>query len=426
MAEQGKGLYTRMLEGNEKSEECARKAPPKSRFQFFKELFFGNLGKVCKINLLMLLFFLPLIAVLFVSSLYAQNNAILYPFGANLGLGYPAMPDLQGTSEWLSFESGLYTCVGVLFTSLIAAVGLAGGMYAARNMIWTEGVFVVKDFWRGVKLNYKNAVQAAIFFTTVLLLTLTAINVSEFNIAMGTEQVIFLRISQVVCYIILGAAALMTLWMIALGVNYRSNFLTLFKNAFLMMVGIFPQSVFFGTIALLPFLLFLIGGSGSIFSTLASSALILISLSFALLVWLSFAQWVFDRFVNPKTLPANKQDTTVYNKDGTPQLTGDDSASVLEYQRAIVSEGKSKLLTTPIQPIDDGVELYELPKFYTREDVKKVDEERKALFADAQNYANEHKNDAVYTEYIERFEARERALLEQENKDKKSKKKKNK
>ncbi len=422
MAEQQKGLYTRILEGNEKSGECARNAPPKSRFQLFKDLFGDHIGKIVKINLLILLFFVPLLVVLYLSSMYTQTNAILYPFGANLGVGYPAMPNLEGVSEWLRVESGLFTCIGIWLSSIVASVGLAGGMYAVRNLIWTEGVFVVKDFWRGVKLNYKNALQAALFFCTVFLLAMTAINVAEFNIAIGAQEVVFLRISQVLCYILMGVAALMTLWMIALGVNYQSTFFTLFKNSFLMMIGTPLQTVFFGAIAILPFLAFLLGGVNTLFTSLALMAMTLLSFSFALLVWLNFTQWVFDLYVNPKT-QATGQDKTIYNKEGTPQLTGDDSESVLEYQRAIVAAGKSKLLSSPIKPLDDGLEAYELPETFTRADLKKLKENKASLASDASAYSNEHKNDPVYVEYHERFEAREKALLEQENKDKKKKKK---
>ena len=193
-----------------------------------------------------------------------------------------------------------------------------------------------------------------------------------------------------------------------------------------MSVGTLPQTVFFGVIALLPFAAFLLSSVSEMFVSIAMTALIFISFSFALLVWLDFAQWVFDRYVNPKTQAAKKQagDKTIYNKDGTPQLTGDDSASVLEYQRSIVAEGKSRLLSKPIQPIDDGQEVYELPKSFTREDLKKLKENKKEIATGVEAYANEHKNDARYVEYNEQFEARERALQEQENKGKKGKKKK--
>lgn len=418
-----KGLYTRLLEGYEQNGEGVRNSLSKSRYQVCKDILKEHLKEVSIINVLILLFFIPLIIVLTIGYIYAQGNSVLYPFGSNLGVGYPAMPDLQGTSEWLSLQSGLYTCLGVLVASAVASVGLAGGMYSIRNLIWTEGRFVVKDFWRGVKLNYKNALQTALFFCIVLLLTIAEINVVDFNIAMGAGQVVWLRISQVVCYILLAVASLMSLWMISFGVTYKTTFLGLLKNAFLLMVGTIFQTVFFAVIALLPFALFLFGEFGGLMNMIALTLMFLVSFSFALLVWLSFTQWVFDRFITPKTQPANSNDT-IYNQDGTLRLTGDDSASVLEYQRAIVEEGKSRILTTPVKPVQDDMQLYELPKFFKREDLKKLQESKDALKADAEAYAKEHEQDARYVEYSEKFDARERALKEQEEQSKKDKKKK--
>ena len=191
--------------------------------------------------------------------------------------------------------------------------------------------------------------------------------------------------------------------------------------------GTFFQTIFFGVVALLPFGLFLLGDFSQMISSFGFTASIFFSFAYALLVWLTFAQWVFDQYVNPKTrrVTQNKEDKTIYNQAGTPQMTGDDSASMFEYQRAIIAEGKSRLMYHPIQPIDDGVEVYELPEDFTREDLKKLKENRAELASMAEQYADEHKSDARYVEYIKRFEARERSLQEQEQKvDKKNKKKK--
>ena len=90
-----------------------------------------------------------------------------------------------------------------------------------RNLVWTEGVFVASDFWKGVKLNFKNALQAALFFCTVLLVALTLVNFSNFLLSSGTSesgQAVMLRISMVMSYVFLALAAMMALWMIALGV----------------------------------------------------------------------------------------------------------------------------------------------------------------------------------------------------------------
>lgn len=374
MAQQTKGLFTRILEGSEQSADCARKAPPKSRYQLFKDIFSGSFWNLVKINLLMLLFFLPLLFVVGRAVLLSISDGILFPFGANLGVGYPAMPPLQGASQMLAVDSWIQTGGLIVLASIVAAVGLAGGMYAIRNVIWTEGKFVFKDFWRGIKLNFSDALQAALFFTIVLLIAQMTSNLVEFNIACGATGAarVWLRISQVLSYILLGISACMALWMIALGVNYKMSFFTLFKNSFLMTFGTFPQTVFFGVVAMIPFIALLLVGVSEIFLGVALGAVTLFAFSYTLLVWLSFAQWVFDQYVTPKTQAGKKA------KKGKK-----------EDEKGDKTEEKSRLLSNSIKPIDDGKETYELPKAFTRKDLKKLKENKAEISADVEAYENE-------------------------------------
>ena len=410
MAQQKKGLITRMLEGKEKSEEYARSTLPTNRWQLFFDIFKGNFGKIVKINLLIFVFFIPLFFVLIVNTLLMQSNGITYPFGANLGVGYPAMPALQGVSEWLVVQNSFTLYLVILFTVFVAAVGLAGGMYVVRNMVWTEGIFVANDFWKGVKLNYKNALQTALFFTVVLFIGKTLVSFADFSIALGglsKMQTTWLRISQTTSYVVIVMAGMMAFWMIALGVNYNMSFRMMMKNSFLMAVGTLPQTVFFCIVALLPFALLLVGGSTLIM--VAAMIIILFAFSYALLVWLDFAQWVFDKYINPK-LQGAKVGRGIYNKDGSSQLTGNNSAAEIEYQRAILAHGKSRLVARPIKPIDDSLQVYELPQAFTREDLKRLRESKQNIAEDTESYAEEHKNDLRYVEYNKQFEERERAL----------------
>ena len=260
MAQQKKGLITRMLEGKERSEEYARSTLPTNRWQLFFDIFKGNLGKLVKINLLMLLFFIPTIAVIIFGVIINESTGLTYPFGANLGIGYPAEPMQQGLSEMLVFYNDITINLFIALTMPIASVGLAGGMYVIRNMVWTEGIFVANDFWRGVKLNYKNALQTTLFFCIVYFLCTTLINVSQLSLAVGElskGQTTWLKISLGVNYLFLTLSAMMTFWMIAQGVNYRLTLVQMLKNSFLMTIGTFPQTIFFGFLALLPFLVLL-------------------------------------------------------------------------------------------------------------------------------------------------------------------------
>ncbi len=416
MAQQKKGFITRLLEGKEKSEEYARSTLPTNRWQLFWDIFKGNFGKIFKVNVLTLIFFIPLVAVLLLGGVYEDSMGITYPFGASLGIGYPAMPNTQGLSEWLTVQSEFILYLGVLVTAFIAAVGLAGGMYVVRNMVWTEGIFVANDFWRGVKLNYKNAMQTAVFFCVILLLGKSAINISEFTMATGSVtkfQEIMLTVSQVTSYVFIALALMMSFWMIALGVNYKMRFLVMLKNAFLMTVGTLPQTVFFIALSLLPLLLFLIGWN--FLTVVAVIMCLLFGLAYALLVWLDFAQWVFDKYINPK-IEGAKVGRGVYNKDGTSALTGDDSAASVEYQRMLLSHGRSRLVAKPIKPIDDSLQIYDLPTSFTREDLKRLRESKQSIAEDTEAYAEEHKNDLRYVEYNRQFDEREKALQEEDAK----------
>ncbi|MBQ8395105.1 MAG: hypothetical protein IJX49_05985 [Clostridia bacterium] len=423
MAQQKKGLITRLLEGKEKSEEYARSTLPTNRWQLFFDIFKGNFSKIVIVNLLILVFFLPLLALIVFGYIITDYNGTIYPFGANLAIGYPAYDGIRGLSQSLAIWSDLGIYIGIMLSSVLAAIGLAGGMYVIRNMVWTEGVFVVNDFWRGVKLNYKNALQTALFFCLVLTFCKTMINVSALSLAasdLSKFERVWLNISQGASYMFIGMALIMSLWMIALGVNYKMSFFAMFRNAFLMGLGTFPQTVFFGAIALAPLLLFMIGGT--LFILIGALIMVIFGFSYALLVWLDFAQWVFDKYINPKIQGA-KVGRGIYNKDGTSNADGSDSQASLEYQRIILSHGRSRLVARPIKPIDDSLQVYELPQSFTREDLKRLRESKQNIKEDTEAYAEEHKNDLRYVEYNKQFDERERALQEQDAKKGKKKKK---
>lgn len=427
MATQKKGLIARYLEGKEKSEEYARSTLPTNRWQLFWDIFKGNFGKIVKVNLLVLLFLLPSIAIIGLRIMFSSSDGVLYPFGANLGVGYPSMPSLIGLSESLAVRYDLFMHIGLIVSTLIASVGIAGGMYVVRNMVWTEGIFVANDFWRGVKLNYKNALQTAVFFLVVLLVCKYLINMTDYAMVMeqgmSTFRRVWLNISRGISYCTIVLGGVMSLWMLALGVNYKQKFFSMLRNAFLLTIGMLPQTLFFAVVATLPFLLFLFGSG--LFMTIAVFMAILFSFAYLLLVWLDFAQWAFDKFINPK-IEGAKVGRGIYDKtDGssTAYNVGESAASI-EYKRQLLAAGKSDLVARPIKPIDDSLQVYELPTSFTRADLQRLRQSKQNIAQDTQEYAEEHKNDLRYVEYNKQFEERERAL--QDELDKKGKKKKRK
>lgn len=420
-----KGLVARWLEGKERSEDYARSTLPTSRWGLFWDILKGRFGRLILTNLLILVTMLPLVALIFMRYLAIGVQSTSAIFGAGLGVGYPVIPNITGQAQYLVLQTDLFYFGLMILASAIAAIGISGGGYIIRNLIWTEGVFVANDFVRGIKRNYLNVLEALLIFTVVLFVARTMGNLADLLVATGSNAAGWMVASKVIGYIFVAFFILVCFWMISLGINYKQGPWALFRNAAVMAIGTFPQTVLFAALALWPIFLGIF--SSGILMILAVIILLLFGFSYMLLVWMDYTQWAFDKFVNPNMGIAtgrglynkDKQNAAPQKKDGAPQA---DSAALREYKRMIVAQGKSKLVCRPIKPIDDDMEVYQLPESFSRDDLRKLRESKAAIEDDVKTYEEKHKNDAQYVEYNKQFEARERALSEEESGGKKKKK----
>lgn len=420
-----KGLVARWLEGKERSEEYARSTLPTSRWALFWDIFKGRFWKLVLVNLLVLLTFLPLFGIIFWRSVSIAAQGLAGPFGAGLGIGYPALPDLIGVGESMVLQADLFFYALMIPAAILAGLGISGGMYIIRNMIWTEGIFVANDFVRGIKRNFWNVTEAVLIFMVVFYMVNIMGDFANLLIASGTGSTGWLIASQVVGYVFLGLAILVCLWMISLGVNYKQGPWALFRNAVMMTVGTIIQTVVFAAVALLPFIIMFLTGGTNIFFVIALMLVVFFAFSYAMLVWMSFSQWAFDRFVNPQM--GYTVGKGLYDKNRTPAQkaaeSAAESAALREYKRQIVAQGRSKLVCRPIKPIDDDLEIYQLPESFSRDDLRRLKESKQAVADDVAAFEEEHKNDEQYVEYNRQFDERERALQEEEGGGKKKKKK---
>ena len=423
-----KGLIARWLEGKERDEEYARSTLPTSRWALFWDILKGRFGKLFLVNLLMLLTILPMFAIVVMRTLFIYSQGMSGPFGSGLGVGYPIVPDVTGVAQASILRVDLLWFALLIPASLVAAVGLSGGMYIIRNLIWTEGVFVANDFVRGIKRNYFNVLEALLIFTVVLFLARVTGDHADYLVAIGAPGSGWLVASKVVGYILVAFMIPVCMWMLSLGVNYKQGPWSLFRNAVIMTIGTFPQTILFAAVALWPFFLLLFTGTSVMFLfIIAIFVMIILGCSYTFLVWFDYSQWAFDKFVNPNMGYAVGRG--LYNKDKPKSDTAGsaaspvDSEAMREYRRMIVAQGRSKLVCRPIKPIDDGEEMYQLPDSFSRDDLRRLRESKQTIEDNVKAYEEEHKNDERYVEYNKQFDERERAIQEEEAGEKKKKKK---
>ena len=381
-----KGFIARMIEGPERSETYAASTLPTNRWQLGWDVFKTNTGKHFKINLLTLVFLLPFIAICVLTYMYKLANVDILPFTQNMAIGYPSYPSTFGLSANLALSASVEFFKFLIVGILVGAVGLSGGFYVMRNMVWAEGVIVGSDFFKGVKQNYFVVLFSLLFYGVIMGLSVISVNMAQLLIDTCTGIKWLLVSAQVLTYIIMGIVSIMVLYMITLGVTYKLSFGKLIKNSFILTIGLIPTNVFFAFLAALPFLLFSL--KVSMLMALAIVLVFVWGFSIFMLIWTDYSNWVFDRFINDK-VPGAKKNRGIYK----PNATEEDGEQIIFE--------KTKL-NSSIKPITDyDVELYELPESFSRKDLQKLEETKEAMRRDSDKYAEEHGNDDKKPETID-------------------------
>lgn len=381
-----KGFIAKIIEGPERSETYARSTLPTNRWELGWDVFKTNKGKLFGLNLLTLLFCLPLVALFVMRYVLKTVDIAIFPFTQNMGVGYPAYPATSGLQAQLALNVNVeffkFVIIGVAFL----AVAISGGFYVMRNMVWAEGVMVASDFFKGVKQNYFVVFFSLLFYTVIMAASVLSLNMSSVLIATGGGIKWLLVVAQVLTYVIMAIATMMVFYMITLGITYKLSFGALIRNSFILSIALVPTNVFFIAFSAVWLLLLLLGKVMTLFLIIGIFMVFIWGVSLFMLVWTDYSNWVFDTYVNDK-VPGAKKNRGIYKPSAND--TAEDENAVIE---------RSKLTSRPIKPITDTeVEIYELPTSFSRADLQKLEETKEAMRRDSDKYAEEHKNDVAPT-----------------------------
>ena len=378
----------RFLLGSEKSEGYARATLPSNRWELFWDIFKGSFFKLILINLLILVFCIPFIALLIFRYMSIASYGMIFPFSQSFGVGYGAPFSMVGLSESIVYQTDLMVMVLMPITFLIAAVGISGGAYVIRNMVWTEGIFVSNDFWHGIRKNFKQISIVMLIYSCILYFSMITLALCDLQIASGVSNQWIFVVSKVMTLTLIVTLTIMTLHMIPMSVTYEVKLRALIKNSFLFTIGMLPQNIFFIALGLIPYLITLLG---QFFSIIGVLIIIVFGVAYFLLVWTDFCQWGYDRFINDK-VPGAQKNKGIYTKVGK-----DEAAALKEYKKQIALAERSSLSNKPIKPItDDELKVAELPTSFNRADIEKLNQSKQAIYEDHERYVKEHMSDPEF------------------------------
>ena len=177
MAQKKKGgFFQRIIMGSEKAEGYARSTLPSNRWELGWDIFKGRFWKLVLVNLMLLV---GALGIIFCVVMMYMGNVVIgssLPFGQNLGMGYPYVEGLE--AQAVLYQIGLTNTYFLLLipACLLFGVVCSGVFYIMRNLVWTEGVFIANDFWRGLKQNIVQILFVMLGYSVFLLISKFSLN----------------------------------------------------------------------------------------------------------------------------------------------------------------------------------------------------------------------------------------------------------
>ena len=246
---------------------------PDSRPKLFFEMLRIHFSGLCAVNLFYLVFCIP---------------ALLWTV-ANMPVLMAAEQDIQ--TVWGSLT--LYL-IGMVPCLTIAGAGAPGLMYICRNWARDQHAFLVSDFKDAVKGNWKQGLVVGLINGLSLLISYVGI----FYYGQMAQSGILWVVPQALVVMMLALWWMINMLIFPMMVTYDMNLKTLIRNSALIAAARLPWSILFlfGAFAV-PVAIALFVPYGYLVM-----GLVYLVVGFALtgLIYASYANSCFDRFLNPK------------------------------------------------------------------------------------------------------------------------------
>ncbi|MCL2234249.1 MAG: hypothetical protein FWC11_00855 [Firmicutes bacterium] len=352
-----RSLVYRITMGKDNLPDFTPDKLPGTRFALFKDVFLRRLGVMFRLNMLVLLFALPLIGVILYYVLTGLFDNSMIPHAGNVGIGWPIIPDIGLMVSTLEYSRQLMLYVLMIPSIIILTIGLAGGFYVMRRIVWGEGQTVFVNFFRGIKKHFIPFLIAGVAASVIVFALMMNITAHVGGMIPPAVSII-----GIIATVILATLfALMLLFYVTQAVTYKQKIVNLVKNSFFLALGLVPQTVIMLIFSAVPFvLLALLSNVGMIFMIIIM-VVMMVGFSYLICIWTVYAHWAFDRFINGKIEGFEK------NRGMRPNA---------DEKKEKAKKEKEKRKLEDISSIDEGSSITPLGASFSRTDLAKLQDEK--------------------------------------------------
>lgn len=280
------GFFDRLYYGKAGKRDYTEMDMPKNRIALFFLVLKDRFFDIVKANLLQVVFWIPFM-------LWTMANFVVVQTMDISGLENNSAALLREMSGYLAiWLMGLIPCV------LITGPSSAGSAYIMRNWARDQHAFLFSDYKDAFKGNWKQALGVSLITCLMPIVVFTSVvyygQLAEGNMLMFLPMVVVLSFAMM--------WTLMLPLLYALMIGYELTFKVLIKNAFLMAAASLPKMVLARLITFIPVALLVVAlliGNG-IMLLIMIFYYLLFGFAFSKLVYASFANGVFDQYLNPR------------------------------------------------------------------------------------------------------------------------------
>ena len=282
-------IFDRLYYGKAGKRDYSEMDMPKTRISLFFLVFKDHFFDMVKVNLLQLIFWIPFIIWSNINLTAIQSidaDALLAAEG-----GAQQLTGLL-SSYLIVYLIGLVPCIAITGPSS------AGAAYIMRNWARDQHAFLFSDFKDAFKSNWKQALLTSVITSLIPVLAYTAVvfygEMAASNLAMILPLIVVLSATLM--------WALMLPLIYPMMIGYELKISGLIKNAFLMAAARLPHMAFARILTLIPIAILLYGLLMGNMLVVICVLLYYVFFGFALsrLIYASFANGVFDKYLNPR------------------------------------------------------------------------------------------------------------------------------
>lgn len=272
------GLMNNYIYGKAGQADYTLESMPKNRWELFFTSLKQQFGKLVELNLVYDLFCLPLFFWIWLN--YSMLNQ------------YVEAGDVTG------FMNGGYLmmfCWGMIPCMMIMGIGSSGQMYILRNWSRDQHAFMLSDFKDALKSGWKSGLLLGLINGLVFPLVFIGY---EYYGMMAQQAGMFFMVPQVLMVVLAVVWNMMNMLNFPMLVSYEMRLRDIIRNSALMAVARLPWSVLFILLTIaVPVALLLFVPYGILIVPLY---FIVIGFSVTGLIYSSYANSCFDKYLNPR------------------------------------------------------------------------------------------------------------------------------